>query len=150
MRKRLLYRALALASAIAVAACDEKLSDLTGPSPNLQPTFSSIQREIFETTDVAGRIACVQCHTNVGRTPAGGLNLLSSSSYAALVGVGSVLRPGATRVIPGDPTNSFLVQKLDGTQGNFGRRMPFNGPPYLTDGQILVVRRWIEVGAPNN
>jgi hypothetical protein len=26
-------------------------------------------------------------------------------------------------------------------------RMPFL-PPYLTDGQMTIVRRWIEVGAP--
>ncbi|HZM92834.1 MAG TPA: hypothetical protein VFB92_05415 [Vicinamibacterales bacterium] len=150
MRKPLLYWALAVASAIAVAACDEKLSDLTGPSPNLQPTFSSIQHDIFETTDTAGRTACVQCHTNVGRNPAGGLNLLSGSSYAALVGARSLLKPSATRVIAGDPANSYLVQKLEGTAGIVGLRMPFNGPPYLTDGQMLVIKRWIEVGAPNN
>jgi hypothetical protein len=150
MRKRLLYRALAVAGAIALAACDEKLSDLTGPSPNLQPTFSSIQHEIFESTDTAGRAACVQCHTNVGRNPAGGLNLLAGSSYAALVGVRSLLKPSATRVIAGDPENSYLVQKLEGTPGIVGLRMPFSGPPFLTDGQILVIKRWIELGAPNN
>jgi hypothetical protein len=27
--------------------------------------------------------------------------------------------------------------------------MPLNGTP-LTDGQILVIKRWIELGAPNN
>ena len=28
-------------------ACDEKLSKIAGPSPNLEPTFASIQRDIF-------------------------------------------------------------------------------------------------------
>jgi hypothetical protein len=28
--------------------------------------------------------------------------------------------------------------------------MPFTGPPYLTDGQILIIRRWIALGAPRN
>ena len=150
MRGRLLYWALAVVLTIVVAGCDENLSDLTGPSPTLQPTFSSIQREIFDQTDSAGRAACIQCHTAVGRVPAGGLNLTSATSYAALVGVGSVLKPGAIRVIPGDPANSYLVQKLEGTPGIVGRRMPFLGPPFLTDGQILVIKRWIEIGAPNN
>src|SRR5262245_61431774 len=59
--------AAAFLLAFAVASCDEKLSDLTGPTPNLQPTFSSIQHEIFETTDSSGRPACTNCHTNVGR-----------------------------------------------------------------------------------
>ena len=59
-------------------------------------------------------------------------------------------KPGAIRVIPGDPDNSYLIQKLEGTTGIAGRRMPFNGPPYLSDGQILIIRRWIALGAPNN
>jgi hypothetical protein len=31
-----------------------------------------------------------------------------------------------------------------------GLRMPRTGPPYLTDGQIEVIERWIEQGAKNN
>lgn len=141
---------LVLITALSMIGCDEKLSDLTGPTPNLQPTFSSIQHDIFETSDSSGRTPCVQCHTNVGRNPAGGLVLLSGASYSALVGVGSLQRPGAVRVIAGDPVNSYLIQKLEGAAGIAGRRMPFNGPPYLTDGQILVIKRWIEIGAPND
>jgi hypothetical protein len=55
------------AAALAASGCDERLRDVTGPSPDLVPTFSSIQAEIFETTDLAGRTACVTCHT--GRIP---------------------------------------------------------------------------------
>ena len=51
---------------IGAAACDEKLTDLTGPTPNLTPTFSSIQREIFDTRDSSGRLACTQCHNAIG------------------------------------------------------------------------------------
>jgi hypothetical protein len=29
-----------------------------------------------------------------------------------------------------------MIHKLEGRAGIVGRRMPFNGPPYLTDGQI--------------
>ena len=144
-------RVLGMLAIVATAtACDENLSTLAGPTPNLEPTFASIQREIFETTDVAGRVACVNCHTNVGRNPPAGLNLLSSVSYASLVNVASAQRPTSARVAPGNPSASYLVQKLDGTTGVVGRRMPFNGPPYLSDGQILILRRWIEIGAPNN
>ena len=55
--------ALALTAVLYASAvgCDEKLSDVTGPTPNLTPTFSSIQREIFNTTDSSGRAACIQC-----------------------------------------------------------------------------------------
>lgn len=62
-----------LITLIGTSGCDEKLSDLVGPTPNLAPTFSSIRAD-----------------------------------------------------------------------------MPRNGPPYLTPGQITVIRRWIENGAPNN
>jgi len=37
---------VAVAIALAGAGCDEKLSEVTGPTPSLQPTLSSIQREI--------------------------------------------------------------------------------------------------------
>jgi hypothetical protein len=139
---------LLLVSALAASSCDERLRDVTGPSPDLQPTFTSIQAEIFNSTDLAGRTSCVTCHTNQGRNPAAGLNLLSDP-YAALLNITSRQRPGAVLVIPGDPESSYLIRKLEGRDIN-GVRMPFNGPPYLTAGQILVIRRWIETGAPRN
>ena len=46
MRFRVLSLLVAAAVFAGTAACDEALSDLTGPTPNLQPTFSSIQQEI--------------------------------------------------------------------------------------------------------
>jgi hypothetical protein len=139
---------LLVVAACGASACDEPLRDVTGPSPNLQPTFNSIQTEILQTTDLAGRSACLNCHTDQGRTPAANLNL-RVDPYAALVNVPSRLRPGAVLVVPGDPQSSYLIRKLEGRDIN-GVRMPFNGPPYLTDGQILVIRRWIENGALND
>jgi hypothetical protein len=136
--------------ALASAGCDEKLQTITGPSPDLTPTFSSIQKEIFETTDSNGRQACTTCHTNVGRTPAGGLNLLAASSYSALVNVASRGKAGQTLVVPDDPDASYLVKKLEGDSSIAGVRMPRNGPPYLTSGQVLVIRRWIQLGAKND
>jgi hypothetical protein len=135
-------------SSLAVASCDERLSDVTGPSPNLKPTLSSITTDIFQTTDIAGRVACVTCHTNVGHPPAGNLNL-AGDPYAALVNVASSQRPGAVLVIPGDPDSSYLVRKIEGRDIT-GLRMPRSGPPFMTDGQISVIRRWIEVGAPRD
>jgi len=138
------------AAAIAASSCDESLKDIAGPSPTLTTTFSSIQAEIFEASDSSGRVACVQCHTNVGRTPASGLNLTHDFAYAALIDVASVGKAGATRVIPGDADNSYLVQKLEGTPGIAGQRMPRTNGPFLTEGQMLIIRRWIAEGAANN
>ena len=142
--------ALGVALAWSTAACDEKLADLAGPSPNLEPTFSSIQREILEARDAAGRAACTECHTDLGRTPSGGQNLRHDVAYGNLVNVQARGKPGAIRVIPGDPENSYIVQKLEGRDGIVGERMPRTGGPYLTPGQMTILKRWIELGAKND
>lgn len=149
MRKRILGVSVLLIASSTWSACDEKLSSIAGPTPDLAPTFASVQNLIFEATDSAGRTACTQCHTsNAGRAPSGGLNLNHDVAYDQLVAATVRGKPGAIRVIPGDPDNSYLIQKLEGSASIVGRRMPNNGPPYLTDGQILILRRWITVGAP--
>jgi len=146
-----LLRVLALLCACAAwSACDEKLSSIAGPTPSLEPTFASIQHDIFESTDSAGRAACTNCHTNVGRNPSAGLNLAHDLAYDQIVNMASSRKPGAVRIVPGDADNSYLVQKLEGKSGIVGNRMPNNGPPYLTDGQIMILRRWVAIGAPRN
>ena len=150
MRTRVWYLSVLLAATAAFAACDEKLSSIAGPTPNLEPTFASVQKEIFETTDSAGRVACTNCHTSTGRNPSGGMNLNHDVAYENLVNVAGRGKPSAIRVIPGDPENSYIVQKVEGRAGIVGRRMPFSGEPFLTDGQILILKRWIEIGAPRN
>lgn len=133
------------------AGCDEKLSDLTGPTPDLQPTLSSITAQIFTSSDSSGRRSCSGCHTDVGRNPSAGLNLKdAATAYAQLVGRPSARKAGAVFVIPGDPDNSYLVHKLEVRNDIVGVRMPIGGPPYLTDGQMLVIRRWIQAGAKND
>lgn len=137
-------------SCLAATGCDQPLSSLGGPTPALEPRFSSIQAQIFESTDSAGRRACISCHTNVGRNPSAGLNLTHDVAYDQIVNMPSARKSGAIRVIPGDPDNSYLVHKVEGLSDIVGVRMPFSGPPYLTDGQILILKRWIAIGAPRN
>src|SRR5436309_15959918 len=148
MTARVLSSLLLGMACIASIGCDEKLSSVAGPTPNLEPTFASIQSDIIQSTDSLGRTPCVQCHTSTGRNPSGGLDLNPSAAYDQLVNVAVRGKPGAIRVIPGDPDNSYLIQKLEGSPLIVGRRMPQNGPPYLTDGQIRIIRRWIAIGAP--
>jgi hypothetical protein len=139
-----------LAAAVSSTACDEKLSDVAGPTPNLVPTFSSIQKEIFNTTDSSGRLACINCHTDAGRTPAGGLVLVEGRSYQQLVSQPSRLKTGAILVVPADPDGSYLVHKLEGAADIAGSRMPRGTGPFLTSGQMQIIRRWIELGAKND
>ena len=142
--------ALSLSLLAFASGCDEKLADIAGPSPGLVPTYSSIAENIFASTDSSGRAACIQCHTNVGRVPAAGLVLLPEVGYAQIVGVSSVQKPGAVRVVPGDADNSYLIHKLEGRSDIVGMRMPRTSGPFLTEGQILIIRRWINQGAQNN
>ena len=119
------YRYMAGAALLAVsigsAACDESLPSITGPTPNLVPTFTSIQNEIFSNGDSSGRVACTQCHNAIGRlfngldlSPAGVVCQPGRASPAAA-------RLGAVRVIAGDPENSYLIHKLEGRPGIVGR-----------------------------
>jgi hypothetical protein len=150
MLRRLFLTAGLCTAVTAFAGCDEKLSTVAGPTPGLEPTFASIQRDIFESTDSSGRQACTACHTSTGRNPAGGLNLNHDTAYEQLVNAPVRGKAGAVRVVAGDPDNSYLIHKLEGSADIAGRRMPLNGPPFLTDGQVLIIRRWITIGAPHN
>jgi hypothetical protein len=60
-----------------------------------------------------------------------------------------VQQPNVLRVRPGNPDASYLLHKVEGRVGITGLRMPFV-PPYLSQGQLLILRRWIETGAPRN
>ena len=149
-RRSLFALTLCAASLVGTAGCDEKLADVAGPTPGLAPTFTSIQREIFQSTDSSGRVACTQCHTTQGRTPAANMSLLPEVAYQNLINVASIQKPGAIRVIPGDPENSYLVHKLEGRSDIVGQRMPRTSGPFLTEGQMLIIRRWIAQGAAND
>ena len=68
-----------------------------------------------------------------------------------LVGVASSQKAGATRVVAGDPENSYLIHKLEGRAGyHRSAHAPQTGGPFLTDGQIRIIKRWIEEGAKND
>jgi mono/diheme cytochrome c family protein len=134
---------VAVVIASIATACGSSSSP-TAPATAPTVTFSTqIQQQILTP-------ACVACHTDDGRTPAAGLNLKSGSAHGQLVGVASSAKAGAIRVIPGNPSGSYLVQKLEGAPDIMGLRMPRNGPPYLTDAQVALIRQWIQNGAPNN
>jgi hypothetical protein len=148
VRVRVPVLVLLLVSALSGIGCDEKLSDVAGPTPNLEPTFASIQREVFNARDASGRPACVSCHSATGARFTGNLSLVDGAAYQNLVGVASTGKAGAIRVVPGNPDASYLLKKVLGTD-IVGNRMPRLGP-YLSDGQIRIIRRWIELGAKND
>jgi mono/diheme cytochrome c family protein len=78
---------------------------------------------------------CVICHGNLGGWDA--------SSYVNVLGTGD----HAPVIVPGDPENSFLAQKMVGTQ-IIGDIMPPGG--LLSEDEIQVILDWIEAGALDN
>ena len=111
MRFRVLSLLVAAAVFAGTAACDEALSDVTGPTPNLEPTFSSIQSNILSAGDSSGRPACTNCHNGNPFVPG---NFTGANAYAALVSARSFEKPSLFRVAPGEPDNSYMVHKLEG------------------------------------
>jgi hypothetical protein len=109
----------------------------SGSEP-LTADFQSIQDNVF--TPI-----CTRCHSGAGAPE--GLQLDAAHSYALLVGVPSTEVPAVLRVKPGDPTNSYLIQKLLNSSGIVGAQMPFGGP-YLPQSTIDVIEQWISEGAP--
>ena len=102
----------------------------------LGPTLDEIQAVVF-----TPNCATSGCHA--GGNPAGGLNLEAGNSHAMLVGVPSSGNAAVNRVEPGQPDNSYLVQRIDGT---VTPRMPLGGAPLSTE-EIDAIRQWILDGA---
>jgi hypothetical protein len=107
------------------------------PAAGFGPNFSEIQANVF-TPD------CATSGCHAGGNPAAGLSLAEADSYAMLVGIQSGQDAALQRVEAGDPDNSYLVQKLEGTASS-GQQMPPGSP--LPQSEIDVIRQWITDGA---
>ncbi len=115
----------------------QPLAPGSGGPPPLSADFESIQANIF--TPI-----CSVCHVGGGAPE--GLRLDAANSYNLLVSVPSTEVPAILRVKPGDPDNSYIIQKLEG-HAAVGAQMPFGGP-YLSSATIAFIRQWITNGAP--
>ncbi len=133
---RALSRCAAFAACTLAASCGSGNGSGAGGGGPLTATFSSIQANVF--TPI-----CVTCHS--GASAPHGLRLDGNSSYALLVGVPSDEEPSILRIEPGDPDNSYLVQKIQGTAAS-GERMPA-GMPALPQATIDTIRQWVTSGA---
>lgn len=137
--------------ALLVAGCGGGSGSGSSPPPPPPPpppptaafgaNFSEIQDNVFTPT-----CATSGCHVGAGAPQ--GLILDAANSYGLLVGVASAQAPSLLRVEPGDPDNSYLIQKLEGTAA-VGVQMPFGGTP-LPQSEIDVIRQWITEGATDD
>ena len=109
----------------------------------LGPTLDQIQAIVFTPS-----CATAGCHTGpAGNMLPTGLDLSDAdASFASLVNAMSMQSMGATLVIPGDPDNSYLVQKLEGSAA-VGNVMPPPPRATLAPATIAEIRQWIMDGA---
>lgn len=96
------------------------------------------------------RCAFSGCHAST--SPAADQSLAEGLAYVNVHDIPSQELPSMDRVEPGEPDQSYLVHKIQGTHldvGGTGLRMPRGQEP-LSDDQIRLIRAWIEQGARNN
>lgn len=118
----------------AVSGCDAD----SDPDSNV-----SYRADLAAGVFVRGR--CIACHMP------GGDGVSESGfrmhTYQALRDGGR--RSEANIVVPGAPCSSILSLKIEASPP-FGKRMPYNGPPYLSPSDIQLVHDWIAEGARDN
>lgn len=166
--------------ACAALACTNETNS-SGPSPcdpyaasgaprGTHDAVALILRGDGTPTNMAGSCAFSSCHT--GSTPRATLDLTANPNITtALVNVPSCQAAGMVRVLPGDPTMSWLWIKLTGPYnlttgaitfpatpqncahtdppGTLGGSMPWTGggmPIPLGDAQLFQICSWIEDG----
>jgi hypothetical protein len=114
---------------LAIASC-AKDADPVSPSGS---TATSFAHDVYPLFNANG---CLGCHGGHG-------NLVLES-------VSSILRGGihGPVIIAGKSDSSALIRKLSATPP-FGDRMPVNRAP-LTDGEVTVIKKWIDEGAKDN
>lgn len=142
------WAALALVAGVAGCAGNGKGLDQNGqplgssggsPGGPVTADFKSIQDNVF--TPI-----CSKCHIGGGAPQ--GLQLDAAHSYNLLVGVPSTEQPNLLRVKPSDPSNSYMLHKIEGAPGIVGAQMPLGEAP-LPQATIAAISQWITNGAAN-
>lgn len=110
------------------------------PAEDVEPFLSDIQAKVFTPS-----CAIRSCHGQGSED--GGLSLEEGKARSELVDVPAFRNPAKLRVIPGDPDNSFLVQKIEGT--GEGLKMP-PGARVISDSAKQAIRDWISNGAEDD
>ena len=119
------------------------------PGPGGENTMPAVPNSAVESlktdgltlySDIAVIFAtrCAKCHTEnglMGPAPEGYL----LTSYAETVSATDRLR-----IVSGIPSASELVRRI---RGQARPRMPFDGPPYLTEAEIHLIEKWVADGA---
>ena len=91
---------------------------------------------------------CISCHVPGGFAQDQGipLDLNEDAAFDDLVDQASAQDATVMLVVPGDPESSLMFLMVSSESPPVGSMMPLGGPP-LADGEIELIRLWIEQGA---
>jgi hypothetical protein len=154
-------RQTVLAAIFALSGCAVFSLGCGSNTPSSANSFTKVYTEIIQPT-----CSSVFCHYNGEGIRYGALDMSSKvRAYWSLVGqpcMGPNCYKMGTRVLPGDPDNSAILQKLSATTLKCGSQMPadtqqlltkgysiFTGPELPAD-QVQLIRDWIQEGALDN
>jgi mono/diheme cytochrome c family protein len=104
----------------------------------VKPTAESLETVTYAHVAPLFAQRCAKCHTErglMGPAPEGYRLTSYDTTLSALDRV---------RVIPGQPRASELVRRIRGWSLP---RMPFDGPPFLSEDEIQLIEKWIAQGA---
>ena len=110
----------------------------SGPSPAAEPVAGPAGPVTYQQVAVVFATRCAKCHTEnglMGPAPEG----FRLTSYADTVSAAE-----RARIVPGNPAASELIRRI---RGQARPRMPFDGPPYLSESEIDIIEQWIRDGA---
>ena len=138
----------ALDTAADTVADTDAGTDSAPPECKIEPTIGSLEEKYFEVGCTFGSCHSVQEHK-------GDLVLTSGQAWDQLVNM-PAMNPaaaglGLVRVVPGDPDQSFLIQKVEGPAASHGDLMPPGAKkPIDPSCRIAMLRAWIASGAPTD
>jgi ABC-type Fe3+-hydroxamate transport system substrate-binding protein len=130
---------------LVLAACTGSSEDASSPACQAATShsdFAWIQTNVFDTSCVLSG-----CHMGAAAN-AGHLNLADGMSYNELVDEPSQVQEGWKRVVPGDPSSSYLMVALGHESGPMppDGYMPLSSPALCSE-KIDAIERWISAGA---
>lgn len=123
-----------------IISCEDQIvSECDSPAGDGIPAkLSSIQAEVLSTD-----CATSGCHESGAQPP----DLSLGNTHSSLVNVNATVS-GKILVVPGNSSQSYLINKLTG-ENISGSRMPLAGSP-LSPAIIDSIAAWIDAGALNN
>jgi mono/diheme cytochrome c family protein len=108
------------------------------PASPAEPAAQPAGPVTYQQVAVIFATRCAKCHTEnglMGPAPEG----YRLTSYGDTVSAAD-----RVRVVPGNPAASELMRRI---VGQARPRMPFDGPPYLSEREIDLIEQWISDGA---